>query len=97
MSIIKLGSPAVPVKITEHGTCLAKLEHIWRAARRYAKRRGCTIMENYGVVGVAPFLKRAVAAWLGYLGIPFTYPIHFCEIFDNKFSWVAEWRNDGEP
>lgn len=33
MSIIRLGSPAVPVKITETGTCLAKLEHVWQAGR----------------------------------------------------------------
>ena len=55
MSIIKLGNPAFPVKITETGTCVAKLEHIWTAARRYAKRRGYNVMETYGVVGVAPF------------------------------------------
>ncbi len=55
MSVIKLGNPAVPVKITDYGTCLAKLEHIWQAARRYARRRGYNVVETYGVVGVAPF------------------------------------------
>jgi hypothetical protein len=55
MSIIKLGRPAFPVKITGTGTCLAKLEHVWQAARQYAKRRGYKVVETYGVVGVAPF------------------------------------------
>lgn len=55
MSIIKLGNPAIPVKITETGTYLAKLEHVWQAARRYAKRNGYRIVETYGVMGVAPF------------------------------------------
>lgn len=64
MSIIRLGNPAVPVKITEYGTCVAKLEHIWQAARRYARRRGYKVVETYGVVGVAPFQKFALAAWL---------------------------------
>ena len=93
MSVIRLGNPTVPVKITEHGTYLAKLEHIWRAARAYAKRRGYRVMETYGVVGVAPFQKFAAAAWLGYLQIPFSHPVHFREIFDNKFSWAVEWTS----
>ena len=91
MSVIRLGNPAVPVKITETGTCLAKLEHIWKGARRYARKNGYNVMETYGVVGVAPFQKFAVPAWLGYLEVPYQQPIHLYEIFDNKFSWVAEW------
>jgi len=55
MSVIRLDNPAVPVKITEHGTYLAKIEHVWQAARRYARRRGYNVIETYGVVGVAPF------------------------------------------
>lgn len=55
MSVIKLGNPAIPVKLTEYGTCLAKLEHLWQAARIYAKRNGYNVMETCGVVGVAPF------------------------------------------
>lgn len=55
MSVIKLGNPAIPVKKTEHGTYLAKLEHVWQAARRYAKRNGYKVVETYGVMGVAPF------------------------------------------
>jgi hypothetical protein len=55
MSVIRLGSSAIPVKITEQGTCIAKLEHVWQAARVYAKRNGYKIVETYGVVGVTPF------------------------------------------
>ena len=69
MSVIRLGSPAIPVKLTNHGTCLAKLEHIWQAARRYGKLKGYNVMENYGVVGVAPFCEHTVAAWLTYLKV----------------------------
>jgi hypothetical protein len=55
MSIIRLGSPAIPVKITERGTCQAKLEHVWQAARRYAKRHGYDVVESFGVKDIAPF------------------------------------------
>ncbi len=55
MSVIRLGSPPIPVKITDYGTYLAKLEHVWRAARRYAKQHGYKVVETYGVMGVAPF------------------------------------------
>ena len=53
--IIRLGNPAIPVKVTEQGTFITKLEHVWRAARLYAKRRGYKVVETYGVMGVAPF------------------------------------------
>ena len=55
MSVIRMGSPAIPVKITEYGTYLAKLGHVWQAARRYAGRNGYNVVETYGVIGVAPF------------------------------------------
>jgi hypothetical protein len=55
MNVIRLGNPAVPVKITERGTCLAKLEHVWQAARQYAYLKGHKVDEAYGVVDVAPF------------------------------------------
>lgn len=55
MSVIRLGDPPIPVRITEFGTRLAKLEHVFQAARRYAKRNGYQVIETYGVVGVAPF------------------------------------------
>lgn len=53
--VIRLGNPAIPVKVTEQGTFIAKLEHVWQAARRYAKRRGYKVVDTYGVMGVAPF------------------------------------------
>ena len=93
MSVIKLGSPAIPVKLTEYGTRLAKLNHIWQGARRYAKQNGYKVVETYGVMGVAPFQKFAVGAWLALLQVPHQEPIHFHEIFDNKFAWVAEWSS----
>ncbi len=55
MSVIRLGSPPIPVKITEYRTYLAKLEHVWRAARRYTKKHDYKVIETYGVMGVAPF------------------------------------------
>lgn len=55
MSVIRLGNPAIPVRISDYGICLAKLEHVWQAARRYAKRHGYSVVETYGVVDVAPF------------------------------------------
>ena len=53
--IIRLGSPAIPVKVTDEGTFICKLEYVWRAARQYAKRRGYNVVKTYGVIGVAPF------------------------------------------
>ena len=53
--IIRLGNPAIPVKVTEQGTFIAKLEHVWRAARQFAERNGYKVVETYGVMGVAPF------------------------------------------
>jgi hypothetical protein len=55
MSIIKLGNPPLPVKLLANGRGLAKLEHLWQAARRFARRRGYKVIESYGVVGVASF------------------------------------------
>jgi hypothetical protein len=53
--IIKLGNPPLSVKLLANGKGLAKLEHLWQAARRFAKQRGYKVIESYGVVGVAPF------------------------------------------
>lgn len=55
MNIIRLGRLAIPVKVTGQGTFIAKLDHLWRAAREYARRNGCNVFETYGVMGVAPF------------------------------------------
>lgn len=92
MSVISLGSPAIPVTITDTGTCLAKLDDIWQAARVYAERNGYKIVETYGVMGVAPFQKHAVTAWLGYLKVPFDEPVEVYQTgSDHEFVWVAEW------
>jgi hypothetical protein len=53
MMIIKLGDPPFPVAQVD-GRYVAKLEHVWHAARRYAKRHGYAYTSSYGVVGVAP-------------------------------------------
>lgn len=55
IDIIRLGKPPIPVKVTEQGTFIAKLEHIWQAARIYARKHGYKVIETYGVIGVAPF------------------------------------------
>ena len=48
MSVMRLGSPAIPVKLTEYGTQFAKLSHIWLAARRYAKQTTLSDTTNLG-------------------------------------------------
>lgn len=53
MMIITLGDPPFPVAIG-NGQFIAKLEHVWHSARRYAKRHGYQYTSSYGVVGVAP-------------------------------------------
>ena len=89
--IIRLGLPAFPVKITEHGTFIAKLEHVWQAARRYAKRNGYKIVETYGVIGVAPFWGYAAGAWFTYLKVPFDEPLELYQLDDKRSSWMVEW------
>lgn len=51
--IIKIGVPPFPAKQTESGY-IAKIEHIWHSARRYAKLHGFEYTSSYGVIGVAP-------------------------------------------
>ena len=51
---IKLGSPPLPAVQTEHGTFLAKMEHVWHSAGRYAELHGYEYDNSYGVIGVAP-------------------------------------------
>ena len=48
------GNPPFPAFLTEHGTMLAKMEHIWHSARRWAKQHGHKYDSTYGVIGVAP-------------------------------------------
>ena len=51
--VVKLGSPAIPVyRDAETGQSIAKIEHLWRAVRAWAKREGYVYDGSYGVVGV---------------------------------------------
>ena len=90
-NVVRLGNPAIPVKITEYGTCLAKLDHIWRAARMYAKRNNYKLLEMYGVIGVVPFCNDKVGAWFGYLKVPYRPPLEVYQLYDKDLTWIAEW------
>jgi hypothetical protein len=89
--VIRLGNPAKPVKITEYGTHIAKLDHIWRAATRYAKQNNYKLLEMYGVIGVAPFCGDKVGAWLTYLSVPHKPPIEVYQLYAKDLTWIAEW------
>lgn len=52
--IVKLGIPPLPAAQTENGTFLAKIEHLWHSAKRYAQINGYEYDNSYGVIGVAP-------------------------------------------
>ena len=53
MSIVLVGNPPFPAKAV--GSCMvAKVEHIWHSARRWAKQNGYKYVASYGVEGVAP-------------------------------------------
>ena len=54
MSIIRVGTPPFPAKLLESGRMIAKIEHIWHSARRYARQHGYEYTSSYGVIGVAP-------------------------------------------
>lgn len=51
--IIKIGTPPFPAAQTEFGY-VAKIEHVWHSARRYAKSNGYEYVNSYGVINVAP-------------------------------------------
>lgn len=51
--IIKIGTPPFPAAQTE-SSYVAKIEHIWHAARRYAKMHDYEYTSSFGVIGVAP-------------------------------------------
>lgn len=92
MDEIRLGKPSIPVFFTEEGTCLARLEDIWQAARVYADQKGYKVMEDFGVMGVAPFIPERAKDWLGYLNIPFDEPVEvYQQNEEDESSWVAEW------
>jgi hypothetical protein len=54
MKIVLVGSPPFPAAQLESGQMLAKMEHIWHAARRWAQQNGYEYTSTYGVIGVAP-------------------------------------------
>ena len=54
MKIVLVGNPPLPAAKLESGRMLAKMEHLWQAARRWAKQNGYEYTSTYGVVGVAP-------------------------------------------
>jgi hypothetical protein len=54
MSVVVVGNPSLPAKLLESGRMIAKMEHIWHAARRYAKQHGYEYTSSYGVIGIAP-------------------------------------------
>ena len=92
MNDIRLGNPSIPVTITEHGTCLAGLADIWQGAIRYAELHNYNVLEDYGVIGVAPFIPERARAWLGYLQVPFDEPVEvYKQNEDDDSTWVAEW------
>lgn len=88
--VVRLGDPAIPGKITKHGTYIAKLDHVWRAARTYAKRNNYKLLEMYGVIGVAPFAEGKVGAWLNYLNISYRPPLEVYQLYDKELTWIAE-------
>ena len=53
MSVVLAGNPPFPAKECG-GHMIAKVEHIWHSARRWAIRHGYQYTSTYGVVGVAP-------------------------------------------
>ena len=89
--VIRLGDPAIPAGITRYGTYVAKLDHLWRAARTYAKRNNYNLLEMYGVIGVAPFCEDKVGAWFTYLDIPFRHPLEVYQLYDKDLTWIVEW------
>jgi hypothetical protein len=53
MSVSLVGNPPFPAKDAE-GRMLAKIEHVWHSARRWAKQKGHQYASSYGVIGAAP-------------------------------------------
>jgi hypothetical protein len=53
MSVILVADPPFPAKQCDE-YLIAKVEHIWHSARRWAARHGYQYTSSYGVVGVAP-------------------------------------------
>jgi hypothetical protein len=54
MRIARIGNPPFPAASLEQGQMIAKMGHLWHAARRWAKQNGHQYTSSYGVIGVAP-------------------------------------------
>lgn len=52
--VVQIGNPPFPAAVLENGRMIAKVEHVWHSARRYAKANGHQYTSTYGVVGIAP-------------------------------------------
>lgn len=92
MSDIRLGNPGIPVSVTEYGTCIANLSDIWQGAIKFAGIHNYKVMEDYGVIGVAPFIPERAKTWLGYLQVPFDEPVAvYQQNEDDDSTWLAEW------
>lgn len=53
MSVRRIGHPPFPAAQLE-SRMIAKVEHIWHSARRWAKHNGYQYTSSYGVIDVAP-------------------------------------------
>jgi hypothetical protein len=53
MSIQRIGNPPFPAAQLE-GRMIAKIEHVWHSAMRWAKQNGYQYITSYGVIDVAP-------------------------------------------
>jgi hypothetical protein len=53
MSVVLVGNPPFPAKEVS-SFMVAKVEHIWHSARRWAGISGYKYVPSYGVEGVAP-------------------------------------------
>ena len=54
MSVELVGDPPFPAAMCDDGYMIAKMEHIWHSARRWAERNGHSYVSSYGVEGIAP-------------------------------------------
>jgi hypothetical protein len=53
MKVQRIGNPPFPVAKLE-GRMIAKVEHVWHSARRWAKQNCYQYTSSYGVIDVAP-------------------------------------------
>jgi hypothetical protein len=53
MSVQVIGNPPFPAAKLER-RMIAKVEHVWQSARRWAKQNGYQYTSSYGVIDVAP-------------------------------------------